>query len=99
MSQEIERLADPGLPEHVHRKADTDPTAAKAAERQIAIFFLLSAFGTILFIVTYIKVPLNQFIFLPILGSTNAHQLFLGLGLAFSLLFIGVGAVQWAKTL
>jgi len=99
MSQEIERLADPGLPEHVHRKADTDLASAKAAERQIAIFFILSAFGTILFIVTYIKVPLNQFIFLPILGSTNAHQLFLGLGLAFSLLFIGLGAIQWARTL
>jgi len=99
MSHEIERLTDPGLPEHVHRKADTDPQAAKRAERQVAILFSLSALGTLLFIVTYIKVPLNQFIFLPILGSTNAHQLFLGLGLAFSLLFIGLGAVQWAKTL
>jgi ubiquinol-cytochrome c reductase iron-sulfur subunit len=99
MSHEIERFIDPGLPEHVHRKADTDPRAAKRAERQVAILFALSAFGTLLFIVTYIKVPLDKFIFLPILGSTNAHQLFLGLGLAFSLLFIGLGAIQWAKTL
>lgn len=99
MSKEIRRLADPGLPEHVHRQADTDPTAAKRAERQVAIFFILSALGTLLFIVTYIKIPLDRFIFIPILGSTNAHQLFLGLGLTFSLLFIGLGAIQWARTL
>jgi ubiquinol-cytochrome c reductase iron-sulfur subunit len=99
MSQEIERLSDPGLPEHVHRRADTDPVLAKRAERQIAIFFILSALGTILFVVAYIKIPLDRFIFIPVLGSTNAHQLFLGLGLAFSLLFIGLGAIQWARTL
>jgi ubiquinol-cytochrome c reductase iron-sulfur subunit len=33
------------------------------------------------------------------MGNTNAHQLFLGLGLAFSLFFIGIGAIHWAKTL
>jgi ubiquinol-cytochrome c reductase iron-sulfur subunit len=38
-------------------------------------------------------------IFLPLLGTTNAHQLFLGLGLAIALFFIGMGAVHWAKTL
>lgn len=99
MSQEIERLTDPGLPEHVHRKADSDPRAAKRAERQVAILFTLSAIGTILFIVSYIYIPLDIFVFLPILGSTNAHQLFLGLGLTFSMFFIGAGAIQWAKTL
>lgn len=99
MSKEIERLSDPGLPPHVHRKADTDPAAADKAERQVGILFLLSALGTILFIVSYIKIPTNEFIFLPALGSTNAQQLFLGLGLTFSSLFIGLGAIHWAKTL
>ena len=33
------------------------------------------------------------------MGNTNAHQLFLGLGLAMSLFFIGMAAVHWAKTL
>jgi ubiquinol-cytochrome c reductase iron-sulfur subunit len=99
MSEEIERLSDPGLPEHVHRKADSDPVAAKRAERQVAIFFGLSSLGTIFFIIAYLKVPLNRFIFLPILGTTNAHQLFLGLGLTFASLFIGLGAIHWAKTL
>ena len=33
------------------------------------------------------------------MGDTNAQQLFLGLGLAAATLFIGLGAVHWAKTL
>ena len=53
MSKELEPLADPGLPEHIHRKADTDPIAAKRAERQVAVLFSLSAFGTLLFIYSY----------------------------------------------
>lgn len=99
MSDQIERLQDPGLPEHVHRKADTDPAAADKAERQIAILFGLSAIGTILFIYAYIKVPGDTFVFLPALGTTNAQQLLLGIGLTISSLFIGLGAVHWAKTL
>lgn len=99
MSDQIERLQDPGLPEHVHRKADTDPAAADKAERQVAILFGLSAIGTILFIYSYIKVPGDVFVFLPALGTTNAQQLLLGIGLTISSLFIGLGAVHWAKTL
>ena len=99
MSNEIEAIKDPGLPAHVHRRADTDPKAAKKAERQVAILFLLSALGTITLIGSYIFIPQNAFIFLPVLGNTNAHQLFLGLGMAASLFFIGMGAIHWAKTL
>ncbi len=95
----LQPIQDPGLPTHVHRKADTDPKAAKRAEQQVAILFLTSALGTILFIFSYVAIPQDQLIFLPILGTTNAHQLFLGLGLAISLFFIGMGAVHWAKTL
>jgi ubiquinol-cytochrome c reductase iron-sulfur subunit len=99
MSNEIEPLKDPGLPAHTHRRADTDPKAAQKAERQVAILFLLSAAGTILLIASYLFIPQDVFIFFPILGNTNAHQLFLGLGLAASLFFIGMGAIHWAKTL
>jgi len=99
MSKELEPLSDPGLPEHVHRRADTDPIAAKRAEQQVAILFSLSAFGTILFIYSFFFVKEDVFIFLPILGNTNAHQLGIGLGMAFGLFFIGIGAVHWAKTL
>jgi ubiquinol-cytochrome c reductase iron-sulfur subunit len=99
MSKELEPLSDPGLPEHIHRKADTDPIAAKRAERQVALLFSLSAFGTILFIYSFFFIKDDVFIFLPILGNTNAHQLGIGLGMAFGLFFIGMGAVHWAKTL
>ena len=99
MSNEIEGIKDPGLPVHVHRKADTDPVAEKRAERQVAILFLISALGTLLFIYAYYFVADDVFVFLPVLGSTNAHQLLLGLGLAIALFFIGAAAIHWAKTL
>ena len=99
MSKELTPIADPGLPEHQHRKTDVDPRAAKKAERQVAILFSLSALGTVLFVYAYVGIDQDLLIFLPILGNTNAHQLFLGLGLAMALFFIGMGAVHWAKTL
>lgn len=99
MSKEIEAIKDPGLPAHVHRKSDVDPAAAKRAERKVAILFSLSAVGTILMIGSYIFIPQDLFVFLPVIQSTNAHQVFLGLGMAFSLFFLGMGAVQWARTL
>ena len=95
----LQPIQDPGLPTHVHRRADTDPVAAKRAERQVASLFLISALGTILFVYAYVGIPRNQLLFLPVVGTTNAHELFLGLGLAISLFFIGMGAVHWAKTL
>ena len=99
MSKEIEAIQDPGLPAHKLRQTDIDPKAADRAERQVAILFLLSALSTILFIFSYFFISTETFIFIPLMGEQNAHQLFLGLGLAFSLLFIGLGAVHWAKTL
>ena len=99
MSNEIEAIKDPGLPAHVHRKADTDPKAAKRAERQVASMFLMSAFGTVLLIFSFFFIPDDVFVFVPVLGNQNAHQLGLGLGMAISLFFIGMGAIHWAKTL
>ena len=99
MSNEIEAIKDPGLPAHVHRKADTDPKAAKRAERQVATMFLGSALGTLLLIFSFFFIPEDVFVFVPVLGNQNAHQLGLGLGMAISLFFIGMGAIHWAKTL
>jgi ubiquinol-cytochrome c reductase iron-sulfur subunit len=99
MSNEIEAIKDPGLPDHVHRKSDTDPAAADRAERQVAILFGISALGTVLLIVSYVFIPDDLFIFIPVMGNQNAHQLGLGLGMAISLFFIGMGAIHWAKTL
>jgi ubiquinol-cytochrome c reductase iron-sulfur subunit len=98
MSNEIEAIKDPGLPAHVHRKADHDPVAAKRAERQVAILFGISSLGTLLLIASFF-IPDDIFIFVPVMGNQNAHQLGLGLGMAISLFFIGMGAIHWAKTL
>lgn len=98
MSNEIEAIKDPGLPAHVHRKADHDPIAARRAERQVAAMFVISCLGTLLFIGSFF-IPEDVFVFVPIMGSQNAHQLGIGLGLAISLFFIGMGAIHWAKTL
>jgi len=98
-NKELEPLSDPGLPAHAHRKADHDEAAAKRAERKVAILFMLSALGTVLFIYSYIWIAQDIYVYVPIIGTSNAQQLFLGLGLTFSLFFIGAGAVHWAKTL
>ena len=98
-SREVDLIKDPGLPEHVHRRTDTDPVAAKRAERQVAILFSLSAFGTLLLIFSFIFISDETFIFIPVMGETNAHQLGLGLGMAIALFCIGAGAIHWAKTL
>jgi ubiquinol-cytochrome c reductase iron-sulfur subunit len=50
-------------------------------------------------IVAYIYVRSDKFIYIPVMGSTNVQQLLLGLGLTASTLFIGLGAIQWAKKL
>jgi ubiquinol-cytochrome c reductase iron-sulfur subunit len=99
MSNQLEPIKDPGLPEHVYRKTDTDPKAADRAERQVAAMFGISALGTVLLVVSYVFIPDDIFIFIPIMGNQNAHQLGLGLGMAISLFFIGLGAIHWAKTL
>jgi ubiquinol-cytochrome c reductase iron-sulfur subunit len=98
-SRDIELIKDPGLPEHVHRSTDIDPKAAKRAERQIAILFALSCIGTLLLIYSYIFISDETFIFIPVLGETNAHQFGLGMGMAIALFSIGAGAIHWAKTL
>ena len=99
MSSQIERFKDPGLPEHVHRISDSDIRAEKRAERQVATMFLLSALGTVLTIYSYIFLKSDTYVFLPVMGSTNIQQLFIGLGLTLATLCIGLGAVQWAKRL
>lgn len=98
-SNELEKFTDPGLPAHIHRKADSDPAAADKAERQVAVLFVLSALGTVLTIYAYIFLKPNKFVFIPVLGETNVQQILLGIGLASALFFIGMGAVHWARTL
>jgi len=95
-----ERFGDPGLPEHRHRMADTDPRAAKRAERQVAAMFGLSALGTIVTMVAYYAVQLDEELsFVEYMGRTRLSNFLLGFGLFLALFFLGAGAIHWAKTL
>src|SRR6476646_1575863 len=74
---------NPGLPVHVHRMADTDPRAAKRAERQVAVMFILSMVGTLVFLVSYFAVDIDDSVFVPFIGHTLLQNLLLGCGLGF----------------
>jgi ubiquinol-cytochrome c reductase iron-sulfur subunit len=94
-----QHFADPGLPPHVHREADLSEKAAKKAERQVALMFIISIVATLLFIVAYFAIPQDYRAYVPYIGTASISNLALGLTLAASLFFIGMGAVHWAKTL
>ena len=91
---EVEKFQDPGLPPHRLRLADTDPKAAKRAERQVAILFGISVVGTLLFFFAYFGIRLDNTI-----GTLRLQNLCLGLGTAFAMLGIGTGIVHWARAL
>jgi ubiquinol-cytochrome c reductase iron-sulfur subunit len=90
-------IPDPGLEEHEPRPTDVDERAGRRAERQVASFFLLSALCALLFCVSYFVFDVGSE---PdeILGY-GASNVALGLTLGLALLFIGIGAIQWARKL
>ncbi|CAB4780676.1 unannotated protein [freshwater metagenome] len=92
-------MQDPGPAPHVMRNADIDPKAEKRAEQQVAILFGLSGVSSLLLIYSYVFIASDVFVFIPVMGSQNVQQLGLGLGMSFSLLFLGLGAIHWAKKL
>jgi ubiquinol-cytochrome c reductase iron-sulfur subunit len=89
-----DRFEDPGHPEHHDRLGDNDPKANKRAERQVVVLFAVSVLATIGFLVAYFALPPGK---TP--ESMFRSNLALGLGLALSLLGIGLAAVHWAKAL
>ncbi|HZA73177.1 MAG TPA: Rieske 2Fe-2S domain-containing protein [Propionibacteriaceae bacterium] len=91
-------VPDPGHEEHLPRLTDVDEKAAQRATRQVATFFGLVPFLAIGFVVIYFAVPGTwYFDFGPL--RANARNLGLGLTFGLALLFIGMGAVQWARQL
>lgn len=90
------RFANPGLPAHRFRTTDTDPKAARNAERQVSTIFLLSFIGTVVFLVGYFALPIEDD---KSFGRLQLSTLVLGLGLGFAIFCIGIGLVHWAKTL
>jgi len=93
---EVEKFQDPGIPPHRLRLADTDPKAAKRAERQVAALFAISVVGTIIFLVAYFAIDLGDDSSVATIRLQNA---LLGIGTAFAMLGIGTGIVHWAKAL
>ena len=91
-------IPNPGHPEHLPRLTDVDPRAADRATRQVATFFGLVPVLAISFVVVYFAVPNQWYVDFGFL-HTNAKNLLLGLSFGLALLFIGMGAVQWARTL
>ena len=89
-----ERFENPGLPEHHPRLGDVEPRADKRRERLVLLLFAVSTLGTIGFLVAYFALPTGR-------DAATIHRsnLWLGLGLAASLLGIGLAAIQWAKSI
>ena len=96
-------FADPGLPPHEHRRTDIDERAAARAERQVAMWFLLSMVATIGFIASYVIFKpgpeLGNTVYIFPIGHISKLNFSLGMTLGVSLFAIGAGAVHWARTL
>lgn len=84
---------------HTPRLTDTDPKAARRAERQVSAMFLLSVFFVFLFVVAYVAIPVTAEIYIPVLGLVGWSNVALGFTMGMSVLLIGTGAIQWAKKL
>lgn len=87
-------IPDPGLEPHLPRITDVDEKAAKRSERQVAGMFGLAALLLVAFVVAYFAVP-KEASFLG-LGASN---LALGATIGLALLLIGIGAIQWSRSL
>ncbi|QEW00265.1 Rieske 2Fe-2S domain-containing protein [Microbacterium caowuchunii] len=88
-------VQNPGLPPHRERITDKDPAAMKRAVRTVYTLFYLSVAASIWAVVAYMIFPIES-------GSLTAirdNNLFIGLGIAFALLAIGVGAIHWSKAI
>lgn len=89
-----EPLSDPGIPAHEPRPTDVDPAMERRAELQIATLFGAAALLTLAFCVAYLLIDDTA-----TFAGYNASNLALGLTLGLALLFIGIGAIQWARKL
>lgn len=85
--------------DHYLRRTDTDPRAAKRAERQVAALFGSSSLFTLIFLVSFVAIPRELKISVPFIGITGAQNLVLGVSFGLAILLIGIGAIHWAKKL
>jgi ubiquinol-cytochrome c reductase iron-sulfur subunit len=84
---------------HTLRLTDTDPKAARRAERQVAAMFILSMVFVVLFVVAYVTIDGRAELYIPVLGDIGLSNVALGFTMGMAVLLIGTGAIQWAKKL
>ena len=84
---------------HRPRVADTDPKAARRAERQVSSMFLFSMLFVVLFFVAYIAIDKSANVYIPVFGVVGAMNITLGITMGAAIFLIGAGAIQWAKKL
>lgn len=85
----------PGLPPHRERMTDKDPAIMARAVRTVYTLFYLSVAGSIWAVVAYMVFPIED----GQLVSIHHNNMFVGLGIAFALLAIGIGAIHWSKAI
>lgn len=86
-------VSNPGLPPHRERMTDKDPAAMRRAVRTVYTLFYLSVGASIWAIAAYFLFPIESGRIVDI----RANNLFIGLGIAFALLAIGLATIHWSK--
>jgi ubiquinol-cytochrome c reductase iron-sulfur subunit len=86
---------NPGLPPHRPRVTDLDPKKAKNAARVVYTLFYFSIAASVFSVFAYMFIPIEP----ESIFSVRMNTLWLGLGISFSLLAIGIAAVHWGKAL
>ncbi|MBX3099669.1 MAG: ubiquinol-cytochrome c reductase iron-sulfur subunit [Salinibacterium sp.] len=92
---QTDAVENPGFEPFRARVSDLDPAKARANERRVSAFFIVSIIGSVFAIAAYIAFPIVD----GDPGTIHLNNLLLGLGIALALLAIGFGAVHWSKSL
>ena len=90
-------VVNPGLPPHRERITDKDPQANRRAVRTVYTLFYISVAASIWAVAAYMLFPIEGEY--ATMGNIRNNNLFIGLGIAFALLAIGIGAIHWAKSI
>jgi ubiquinol-cytochrome c reductase iron-sulfur subunit len=87
------------LGDHVLRRADADPAAARRAERQVATMFRLATLLILGAVVAFVLVPNDVTLDIPAIGVVGANNFLIGVLFGTGAFLIGMGAIHWAKKL
>ena len=88
-------VQNPGLPPHRERMTDKDPAAMSRAVRTVYTLFYISLAASLWAVAAYMLFPIESGEF----GDIRSNNLFIGLGIGFALLTIGIAAIHWSKAI